>query len=66
MDIELNCNHLVIYYDESDDSQDGNGWNLIPAPGSMAYRFPTLEALLHGISSDATWMTIWLQKPVSV
>lgn len=42
MSEELNCNHIVIYYDADMKEVDGRGWCVELQPSSTTNRFATL------------------------
>jgi len=40
-------NVQVIYFDSSDDEMDGKGWNLVVPGYTVAFRYPSLHAVLN-------------------
>jgi len=46
---------IVIYWDDEMEDADGAGWVFEPTPGSVSYRYETLQGLLTELA-DPFWV----------
>jgi hypothetical protein len=54
--MNLNANHIVIYYDAETDERDGEGWCVESSDSEMTVRFGTLAGALAYASTEENWL----------